>query len=138
MRKTVQTDWFCRNSYCHFQNSGIARGSSCFPMGKPARDERVLDRIAEFWTRFVHTFDPGVSDVRIREDLPGERVSESWRKSLPPIGNPDTRADRQSQHNSPLKVHPHRFPEKVALRSRIGRELPDNDVSAGYALRPCP
>ena len=63
-------------------------------MEKSARDERVLDRIAEFWTRFVHTYGPEVSDARIRGDLLGERVLGSWRESLPPNDNPDIHAGR--------------------------------------------
>ena len=46
-------------------------------MEKPARDERVLERIAEFWTRFVYIYGPGVFGARIRGDLPAERVSGS-------------------------------------------------------------
>jgi len=135
MRTYVQSDWICRTCYLHFQNFGIARGPNCFPTGRSARDERVSGRIAEFWTRFAHTFGPGVSDVRIREDLPGERVSGSWRKSLPPSDNPDTHAGRRSQHNSPLTVLLCKFPEKNALHSRTGQGFPDNDVSAKYSYR---
>ena len=63
-------------------------------MEKSARDERVLERIAEFWTRFVHTYGPEVFGARIRGDLLGERVSGSLRESLPPSDSPDIHAGR--------------------------------------------